>query len=174
MTIKTLYLVRHGKSDWSNSTQRDFERGLKKRGILDLKTISSYLKLRQTKIDLILSSASLRTQLTADLIAKELSYTNNIQYMEELYLTPPEMIINVLSLQENFHDSILLVGHNPALTELANILQDDANMSKFPTLGVLSINLDIDSWNDIKYKCHGKTNFFISPKQFKYYMPKQI
>jgi len=174
LIIKTLYLVRHAKSDWSVRTQRDFERGLKKSGLSDLKTISSYLKLRQTKVDLILSSASLRTQLTADAFAQALSYTDTIQYMEELYLTPPEMIINVLSLQEDVYDSILLVGHNPALTELANILQDDAAMSKFPTLGVLSIHLDIDTWDEVKYKCHGETNFFISPKQFKYYMPKQI
>lgn len=136
--------------------------------------MSSYLKLRKIQIDYILSSAALRTQLTADKIAEDIAYTKSVQYMEELYLTPPEMIINVLSLQDDIHESILLVGHNPALTELANILQDDSGISKFPTLGILAIKLDIDSWTEIKYKCHGVTDFFIFPKQFKYYMPKQI
>lgn len=136
--------------------------------------MSSYLKLRKIHIDLILSSAALRAQLTADKIAENISYANPVQYMEELYLTPPEMIINVISLQDDANESILLVGHNPALTELTNILQNDSGISKFPTLGILAIKLNINSWEEIKYKCHGETDFFIFPKQFKYYMPKQV
>jgi len=129
--------------------------------------------LRNIKPDMILSSAALRAQLTADGLAEKLGYTETIQYMDELYLTTPEMHINVLSLQEDAYDSIMLVGHNPALSELANILQHE-NFGKFPTLGVLSITLDIESWEEIKESCHGTIDFFIFPKQFKYYMPGQI
>jgi len=129
--------------------------------------------LRNIKPDMILSSAALRAQLTADGLAEKLGYTETIQYMDELYLTTPEMHINVLSLQEDAYDSIMLVGHNPALSELANILQHE-NFGKFPTLGVLSITLDIEFWEEIKESCHGTIDFFIFPKQFKYYMPGQI
>jgi len=93
--------------------------------------------------------------------------------MDELYLSQPELIINVLSLQEDKYSSIFLIGHNPALSELANMLQKE-NFTKFPTLGILAINLDINSWQDITNAPNGKIDFFIYPNQFKYYIPKQI
>jgi phosphohistidine phosphatase len=151
----------------------DFERTLKKQGLHDIETMGSYLALRKILPDHILSSAALRAQITADGIAEKIHYTGKIQYMDELYLTKPEMIINVLSLQEEQHEIIFLVGHNPTLTELANIFQNE-NIAKLPTLGILALTLDIDSWEEIKENCQGKVDFFIFPKQFKYYMPKQI
>jgi phosphohistidine phosphatase len=171
--IKTIYLIRHAKSDWNNGKLSDFQRGLTKQGMHDLETMGSYLALRKVKPDLILSSAALRAQLTADGLAEKMNYKDSIQYMDELYLTKPEMIINVLSLQDDQYESIMLVGHNPALSELANILQDE-NFTKLPTLGVLAITLEVDSWEEIKEQCHGVIDFFIFPKQFKYYMPGQI
>ena len=65
-----------------------------------------------------------------------------------------------------------LGSRNPSITELAKIFQEES-FTKFPTLGILAINLDIDSWKDI-VDCKGEIDFFIVPKQFKYYMPKQI
>ena len=119
-----------------------------------------------------LSSASLRTQLTADGLAKGIQYSGPIEYMDELYLTRPEMLINVLSLQEDKYETIFLIGHNPSLIELVKNFQDE-DFTKFPTLGIVALELDIDSWEDIK-ESRGKIKFFISPKQFRYYMPKQI
>jgi len=92
--------------------------------------------------------------------------------MEELYLARPETLMNTLSLQDNEYQSIFLVGHNPELTELGNLLIKE-NFTKLPTLGVLTINVDIDNWEEIQERA-GKIDFFIHPKQFKYYMPKQI
>jgi phosphohistidine phosphatase len=80
--------------------------------------------------------------------------------------------MNILTLQDDSYETIFLVGHNPELTEFSNFLLEE-NFPKLPTLGVLAINLNIDSWNDITEKC-GEIDFFIQPKQFKYYMPKQI
>jgi len=171
-TIKTLYLIRHAKSDWSDGSLSDFERGLKKRGYRDLDTISSYMSLQQLQPDLILSSLALRAQTTADQLARKIGYEGKVHYMEELYSSRPETLMNVLTLQDDSYETIFLIGHNPELTEFANFLIED-NFAKFPTLGVLSILLDIDSWSDIAEKC-GKVDFFIQPKQFKYYMPKQI
>jgi len=151
----------------------DFQRGLTKQGIQNLETMGAYLALRHIKPDLILSSAALRGQLTADGLAEKTGYTLPVQYMSELYFTEPEMHINVLSLQDDEYESIFLIGHNPALSELANMLQNE-NFTKFPTLGILAITLDIDSWEEIKEYHKGKIDFFIFPKQFKYYMPGQI
>jgi len=148
-------------------------RKLTKHGLDDLTTMGSYIALRKIKPDLILSSCALRAQITADTLAKKIEYKQNISYMNELYLTKPEIILNVLGAQEDTYESIFLVGHNPALTELVNIFTDD-HFTKFPTLGIFSLKLNIDSWKDISEMTNAKIDFFIFPKQFKYYMPEQI
>jgi len=130
------------------------------------------MALRQIKPDLILSSLALRAQITADTFAKRLDYKGRIHYMEELYMVRPEKITNILSLQDNQHESIFLVGHNPELTEYANSLID-ANLSKLPTLGIIGIKLDIDNWSEIDGE-RGEIELFVYPKQFRYYMPQQI
>ena len=171
--IKTLYLIRHAKSDWGIPVLSDSMRQLTKRGLRDLKTMGSYIALRRIKPDLILSSCALRAQLTADALAEKIEYSKNISYMNELYLARPEIILNVLAAQEDTHESIFLVGHNPALTELVNMFTDN-HFKKFPTLGIFSLKLDIDSWENISEISNAKIDFFIFPKQFKYYMPEQI
>ncbi len=171
--IKTLYLIRHAKSNWKDETQWDFMRGLSKRGLNDLETMGSYMSLQKIKPDLILSSCALRTQITADTLAEKTEYSDRIIYMDELYLTRPEMVLNVLSTQEDCYKSIFFIGHNPALTELVNRFIND-KFTKFPTLGIFALKLDIDSWNKIDEVHNAEVDFFIFPKQFKYYMPKQI
>ena len=130
------------------------------------------MSLQQLKPDLILTSLALRAQITADQLSQKIGYDGRIHYMEELYNSRPETIMNVLTLQDDSYETIFVIGHNPELTEFANFLIED-NFSKLPTLGVLALNLEINSWSEIGEKC-GKVDFFIQPKQFKYYMPKQI
>ncbi len=99
--IKTLYLIRHAKSDWSDGSLNDFERGLKKKGHKSLNTMGSYLALQSLNPDLILSSLALRAQITADTLAKKIDYKGRIHYMDELYNSRPEKLMNVLSLQDD-------------------------------------------------------------------------
>ncbi len=172
INIKTLYLIRHAKSDWSEKDISDYERGLNKRGIKDLNTMSSYMSLRQITPDVILSSSALRAQITADTLAEKINYTERIHYMEELYMTRPETLLNTLRLQDDHYNKIFLIGHNPELTEFANFLIDD-HVTKLPTLGIIAIDFNIESWEELDEN-KGEVDFFIYPKQFKYYLPKQI
>jgi len=130
------------------------------------------MSLQRLHPDVIISSLALRAQTTADQLAQKIGYEGRIHYMEELYNSRPDTIMNVLTLQDDSYETIFVVGHNPELTEFANFLMED-NFPKLPTLGVLAINLNIDSWSEIQEKC-GEIDFFIQPKQFKYYVPKQI
>jgi phosphohistidine phosphatase len=170
--MKTLYLIRHAKSGWSVPDTSDFERSLSKKGKKDINTIGSYLSLTGVNPQLILSSCALRAQQTTDLLAKKINFTGKKYYLEELYLTGVEDISEIISIQEDQVDSMFIIGHNPQLHELANSLIND-HISKFPSLGVIAINFDIEEWNEILNK-KGEIDFFIFPKQFKYYMPKQI
>ncbi len=170
--MKKLYIIRHAKSSWKNGELSDFERGLNRRGDRDLKIMTSYMSLKDINVDLILSSSALRAQITADKIAKKIDYNNKIHYMKELYMVRPEKLMDIIKLQDDQYESIFVVGHNPELTEIANTLLQN-EFIKMPTLAILAIDLDIDSWEDITQNC-GKVDFYIYPKQFQYYMPKQV
>lgn len=170
--MKTLYLIRHAKLDWSDGSLSDFERGLNKRGLKDLKMMSSFLALKRIQPDIILSSLALHAQQTADKFAKKLDYDGHIYYMEDLYRTNSETLLNTLVLQDNNDENIFMVLHNPEVTEFANLLVQD-NIMKIPTLGIIAIKFNIENWEEAKRK-KGKIDFFIHPKQFKYYVPKQI
>jgi len=170
--IKTIYLIRHAKSNWQDPETSDFERDLTAKGIKDINTIGSYLKLRGILPDLVIASCSLRTQETADRLSDRLTFEGPRYYLKEMYLTPPETLKEILMMQEKQFDSILLVGHNPQVTEVANMLTEE-HISKIPTVGVVAINFNIEEWNELD-EVQGEIDFFIYPKQFKYYMPKQI
>ncbi len=130
------------------------------------------MKLRRILPDMVISSCSLRTQETADQLADQLEFEGPRYYLKELYLTSPERLKEMLMMQEKQFESILVVGHNPQVTELVNMLTEE-HISKIPTVGVVAINFDIEEWSELE-EAQGEIDFFIYPKQFKYYMPKQI
>lgn len=121
---------------------------------------------------MVISSCSLRTQETADQLADKLKFEGPRYYLKELYLTSPERLKEMLMMQEKQFESILVVGHNPQVTELVNMLTEE-HISKIPTVGVVAIKFDIEEWSELE-EAQGEIDFFIYPKQFKYYMPKQI
>jgi phosphohistidine phosphatase len=170
--MKTLYLIRHAKSGWSEPDTSDFERTISKKGKKDINTMGSYLSLTGVSPQLILSSCALRAQQTTDILAEKISYSGEKHYLQELYHTGLEEIKEIISIQDEKIESMFIIGHNPQLHELANTLITE-HISKFPSLGIIAIDFEIDSWEEI-YTVKGSIDFFIFPKQFKYYMPKQI
>jgi phosphohistidine phosphatase len=145
---------------------------LTKKGKKSIDTIGSYLKLRGVKPDVILASCARRTQETADLLAKKLEFEGVTSYMQELYYTDTETLKQIIMLQESDAETIFVVGHNPQVTDMANMLIDE-HISKIPTMGVVAIEFDIERWSEIAHS-KGKMDFFIYPKQFQYYIPNQI
>jgi len=139
----------------------------------DLKTIGAYLGLRGIRPDLILSSASLRAQRTADILAERLEYEGKTHYLAELYRAMPETVLEILSMQEDEKEALFLILHNPELSEVANLLSSD-HFGKIPALGMVALKLEIDRWSDLEPGVESETEFFIYPKQFRYYMPRQI
>jgi len=170
--MKTIYLIKHAKSKWSEPDISDVERDISKKGKKDVNAIGSYLSLRGVLPDAILSSCALRAARTSDLLAKKIEYRGTISYLEELYLTSPEQIKEIVMAQDDELETIFVVGHNPQLTELVNSLSDE-RISKLPSLGVVAIDFDVEEWSELE-DTKGQIDFFIYPKQFKYYMPKQI
>ena len=134
--------------------------------------IGSYLMLRGIRPDHMLASCAVRTQETTDRLAKKLSYEGQTDYLRELYFTDTDTLKELLTMQDDSHNTIFVIGHNPQITDMANMLLDE-HISKIPTMGVVAIDFDVEHWSDIM-NAKGRLDFFIYPKQFQYYVPKQI
>jgi phosphohistidine phosphatase len=134
--------------------------------------MGSYLMLRGTVPDAMLSSCALRAQETADGLAKKVGFDGKIHYLSELYFGSMETMFQTVALQEEDVQTLFLIGHNPHITAFANLLTKE-HISKIPTMGIAALTFDIESWNQLE-SVKGDVDFFIFPKQFEYYMPNQI
>ena len=170
--MKKLYFIRHAKANNFYVGESDFERSVSKKGYKDIKTIGSYLKLRGISPDIVLSSCALRAQESAIKLTEVLEYKGQVAYLQQLYMTSTQEVIDIIEVQDDNAEDIFIIGHHPYLTELVNTLSNE-HISKIPSMGVVCITFDENHWKDV-VKSKGDMEFFIFPKQFRYYMPRQI
>ena len=145
--MKTLTLLRHAKSSWSNPGLGDHERPLNPRGEREAPEMARRINEAGIRPSLIVSSPATRAWNTAKFLAKEISYPNEfLQRDNKLYGAGLDTLIRYLASQDSGFNSILMVGHNPGLTEFANYLVPDVT-NNLPTAGVLSVQIDSDDWD---------------------------
>ena len=82
---------------------------------------------------------------------------------EDLYTFAAEDILAWLQQQDDAHVALFVIGHNPALTDLANGLAGEALLANLPTAGYLELNLDVDRWRGLGQGC-GKFVFSLFPR----------
>jgi phosphohistidine phosphatase len=162
--MKNLYLIRHAKSDWSDESKSDLERGLNKRGQKAILTMADALKKVDVMPDLILCSPAKRAKLTAKGLAKEIKYKGKIQYKEALYMAEPIEVIRIIKEIQDKYDNVFIIGHNPETTELTDLMVDEY-IDNIPTLGIVALNAPIKHWKKFKPE-KTKFDFFIYPKMF--------
>lgn len=145
-----LILLRHGKSSWDDARLDDFDRPLAPRGLRNVPEMGRRLARRGPAPDMILSSPAVRAVATARGVAREIGYREDgIREMPELYLASPDEILGVIRSVPAGIDSLVVVGHNPGLTELANRL-DDIRLDNMPTTAMLCVEFDVAGWADIR------------------------
>lgn len=144
--MKELTLVRHAKSSWKNSTLDDHERPLNKRGEQDAPMMGARLAKRNYRPDLIMSSSAVRALETARIISKKLGYRRqDIVVEERLYGASVRDLLAVIGKVDDSVNRVMLFGHNPGLTELANRLSS-RQIDNLPTCGVVQLECDTHSW----------------------------
>ena len=163
--MKKLIIIRHCKSSWSNLNLNDFDRPLNNRGVQDGNLMSKELSKKIDKVDLLFSSSSKRTRLTADFFIEVINI-KKINFMDELYHSSSENIINILKKISNTKKSVIVIGHNPGLTDLVNKLTS-INLYNLPTCGVAIINLNIKNWDLINNFSEYDLEWLKFPKQLK-------
>lgn len=162
--MKTLYLVRHAKSSWKELDVDDIDRPLNKRGKRDAPFMGQRLKQHGVLPDLMLSSPAKRALRTARTIAKELDYPKGDILIEDgLYLQGISAILQVIRALDDRHDTIMLFGHNPDFTTLAEHLTD-YQIDNIPTCGIFCIDFNVGSWKEVA-EANGNFVFFDYPKK---------
>ena len=149
--MKTLFLLRHAKSSWSDPRLKDFERLLANRGLNDLEIMARRFIDQSRQVQCIISSPAVRAKTTAILFAKTIGFPQDaVAANPELYFAGAAMFLKAASLVDEDYNSAMLVGHNPAITEFANDMCG-ADIDNIPTSGLVQLQLHIDHWSDITY-----------------------
>lgn len=146
--MKRLTLLRHAQAEDKLLGQRDWDRTLTKRGQMDAAEMAKRLKTKRLKPDLILISPALRTLQTGEYF---LNGWPDIQHrtQEELYLANTQQLIAVLQDQAEQIQHVLVIGHNPGLTELADLLSSDYRIEGMPTASMVTMKLNINTWQEL-------------------------
>lgn len=145
-----LILLRHGKSDWHDHRLDDFNRPLAPRGLRDVPEMGRRLARRGQAPDLIISSTAVRAISTARGIARELGYyEDRIVEASDLYHAAPRTILSFIRAAPASTHTLMVVGHNPGMTELANMLAE-VRIDNMPTCGMLCVEFEAAGWNAIE------------------------
>ncbi len=163
--MKTVYLVRHAKSDWSTPVDTDFERPLNQRGLRDAPFMAdNFAKNYNIKPDLIISSSAIRAYSTAIYFATAINYQiEKIIQDDNIYSNGKSSILELISGLES-ENSVMLFGHNPDISSTVTFLTKERN-SGMSTCCIAHIEFQIEKWKDIM-KQNGKLISLNFPKMY--------
>jgi phosphohistidine phosphatase len=162
--MKTLLILRHAKSSWKNNKLPDHERPLNPRGQRDAPNVGKRLRNEDLIPDAILSSTAKRARQTAEAVAEESGCTGELQLSKELYGGGPEAYLDAIRSLPSMVNCALVVGHNPDLEELVEILTGES--VRLPTAALAQLQLDIQSWQDLNEEELGKLVNLWTPREY--------
>jgi phosphohistidine phosphatase len=166
--MKTLYLLRHAKSSWGDSSLRDFDRPLNDGGREAAELIGKRLASENLNAPLVISSPALRTRETAEIVLRSSKLRAEQRFDERIYEASVRDLFQVISELPDANHLAILIGHNPGLEELLASLTNERHA--MPTCALAKINFDVESWSDVR-SGEGTLEWFITPGDFKHSNP---
>ena len=160
--MKQILLMRHAKSDWNNSSERDFDRPLNSRGKKAAPFMGKeILKLKLTP-DLIIASTAKRAKMTAEAVAEKSNYKGEIVWNQDFYYGfTEEPVLTIKKLSNNIN-RVMIVGHNPTWEDLLTKLTGKFDIMQTAVIAVLNFNLE--NWADLTWKTC-ELNMVLRPKE---------
>lgn len=166
--MRTLYLLRHAKSDRGEPDLSDIDRPLAPRGRRDAPAMAAYMHDHDYRPDFILCSPATRTRETLALMQPTLGADIRVEFDRKLYLASPDVLLRRLRDVDEAVAAVLLVGHNPGLERLAGTLAPRGDRhalarmrEKYPTCGLAVIHLHIDRWEQGDLGAGTLTDFMV-------------
>jgi phosphohistidine phosphatase len=152
---RTVILLRHGKSSWDDPALADIDRPLAPRGERAARRIAKYMRRKKIRPAIVLCSPSLRTRQTLEAIAPALSKGSSVEFLQQLYAASQAELLHRLQALPESVDSVMLIGHNPGLQELAlSLASRGAELprleEKFPTGALATLLVESRSWVELR------------------------
>jgi phosphohistidine phosphatase len=146
--MKRLILLRHAKSSWDHDGLADHDRPLAKRGLRDAPHMGKRLAQHGIAPKLLLTSSAVRARTTAELVIEALGRPDvEIRIEPAIYLASPGQLLDAVASQDDDVGELILVGHNPGMTQLANMLLPEFPLPNLPTAGTVGVDCDCASWS---------------------------
>ena len=146
--MKDLILIRHAKSDQSKP-RPDKDRPLDPKGIIDATIVAKDCVKYLPEVYLVWSSTAKRASQTATIFANIMAFPlSEITFKDELYTFDEQDLENSIKTCDDQFDSLIVFGHNDAITNFVNKF-GDKYIDNVPTSGFVSLALNEANWKDI-------------------------
>jgi phosphohistidine phosphatase len=154
--MKRLYLLRHGKSRWKDTGPRDHDRPLAARGRRAAEAIARHVRDYDLEPELVLCSTARRARETLDRIQSALG-APTVELEDDLYAASADALLQRLRRVPDTLASVMLIGHNPGLQELALDLARPAPAlselaRKFPTAALATLEFRASTWQELDHE----------------------
>ncbi|HST52524.1 MAG TPA: histidine phosphatase family protein [Pyrinomonadaceae bacterium] len=155
-------LLRHAKSSWGDASLADFDRPLNERGLRVAPLVGRFMRKRRLSPDLVVCSPAERTRQTISLVAEAAKLAAPVRFDERIYEAAPSRLVEVVSQVEEGAGEVLLVGHNPGLEGLLELLTGEPR--HLPTAALVRVVLDVEKWSRLREGA-GHVELFVRPKE---------
>jgi len=151
--MKRLYLLRHAKSSWKDTSLADYDRPLAGRGRRAAKAIAGHLREQGIEPELVLCSTARRARETLERIEPARA-TSAVRLEDDLYAASAGALLERLRSVPDTVESVMLIGHNPGLQQLALDLARPSPTvrelaTKYPTAALATLTFPVSSWREL-------------------------
>ncbi len=157
--MKRLWLLRHAKSSWEEAGLTDHDRPLSPRGRKAAKRLRRWARDNAVRPELVLCSTALRARSTIDRIVDGLG-SPEVLFEGGLYQATPVELLERLRRVPDRIETLLVVGHNPELQELAGLVAPPGP-DALPTGALAELALGIEDWADLAPACGELTRLVV-------------
>lgn len=163
--MKTLLIMRHGKSSWKHKDLADHERPLAKRGVRDSGMMGEFIREKELTPQLILSSTAVRTIQTAQIFSEVDGFHGNTIALDSLYLAEAEIYVQELKKLSDEYERVMVIGHNPGLETLLQMIT--GRIEALPTGVIAYVSLPISKWAELEGDAEGELIQLWRPKELR-------
>ena len=168
--MRTLYLLRHAKSDWGDPGLDDFDRPLAPRGRRAAPAVAQWMNANGCAPDFVLCSAARRAVETWALVSEVLESAPETETTEDLYHASPAGLLGLAKALPDRYAAAMMIGHNPGFHVLADALVGEGPddllrllAAGYPTAALAGIAFDAPSWSEIEPGA-GRLTCFVRPR----------
>src|SRR6266480_7629924 len=158
--MKTLVLLRHAKAENGSAALPDFDRALNDRGRKEARAAGTFIRKQNLALDLVLTSPAKRTRETTEFVLASADLAVEVRYEQRLYEAGPLRLLEAIAQIEDERSTVLLVGHNPGMEELLQLLTEGVEHMATGTLA--KINLKAAIWSKVPGE-KGSLDWIVKP-----------